>query len=52
MPSCAAFRATLAWMPVPGKTMTPIGMTASIASLRLRRHFSGCCLKYLKSGGG
>jgi hypothetical protein len=35
MPSLFALSERLSWMPVPGKGMTPIGRTASIASLRL-----------------
>ena len=34
-PSFFALSARLPWMPVPGNTMTPIGSTSSIASLRL-----------------
>lgn len=36
MPSFFALSARLSWMPVPGKTMTPIGSTSSIWSLRLK----------------
>src|SRR5574337_394936 len=37
----------LAWMPVPGKCMTPIGRTASIASLRLNGAAFAC---FVQSG--
>ena len=35
MPSILALSARLSSMPVPGKSMTPIGSTSSMASLRL-----------------
>src|ERR1700730_2870208 len=35
MPSRFALSARLSWIPVPGKCMTPIGSSSSMASLRL-----------------
>ena len=47
MPSFLALSARLPWMPVPGKTMTPIGSTSSIWSLRLNGAARPC---FVQSG--
>ena len=41
MPSFLALSARLSWMPVPGKTMTPIGSTSSICVVALERRRLG-----------
>ena len=47
MPSFLALSARLSWIPVPGKCMTPIGSSASMASLRL----NGAALAWLVQSG-
>ena len=41
IPSFLALSARLSWMPVPGKTMTPIGSTSSICVVALERRGLG-----------
>ena len=47
MPSRFALSARLSWMPVPGKCMTPIGSSSSMASLRLNGAALAC---FVQSG--
>lgn len=47
IPSLRALSARLSWMPVPGKTMTPIGITVSMRSLRLNGAALAC---FVQSG--
>src|SRR5882762_1532180 len=47
MPSRFALSARLSWIPVPGKCMTPIGSSSSMASLRLNGAALAC---FVQSG--
>src|SRR5216684_16815 len=47
MPNRFALSARLSWIPVPGKCMTPIGSSSSMASLRLNGAALAC---FVQSG--
>jgi hypothetical protein len=47
MPSFFALSARLSWMPVPGKYISPIGRTSSMASFRLNGAALAC---FVQSG--
>src|SRR5205823_3052614 len=45
MPRRRALSARLSWIPVPGKCMTPIGTSSSMASLRLNGAALACLVQ-------